>query len=190
MIKNLLPICGTVLIMSLLWACGEKDKNQEASAKENQSAVTVLNSPEQSQTVASYNDQSANTISSSDQTTATQPQPADGKFPVITFEKTTHNFGKVKAGEKVKYNFKFKNTGDAPLIVSAVKPSCGCTVSDWTKTPVPPGGSGSVTLEFDTSGKQGLQSKSATVESNTKGGAAIALTFTAEVIELANSPQK
>ena len=63
----------------------------------------------------------------------------------ITFTKSGYDFGTIKEdGGKVEYVFEFENTGSAPLIVSNVRPSCGCTVPEWTKDPVLPGQKGSI----------------------------------------------
>jgi hypothetical protein len=86
----------------------------------------------------------------------------------IKFEQTSHDFGKIKEGEKVTHTFNFKNVGNGPLKLSRVKPSCGCTSPDWTKKPVQPGGSGKVDVQFNSSGKPGKQRKSVTVF--TEGG--------------------
>ncbi len=97
----------------------------------------------------------------------TEPEvKPDGPSPVIAFETTDHDFGTIDQGKKVSYTYKFKNTGDAPLIIQEAKPTCGCTVSNYSKDPIPVGGSGFVTAEFD--GKaSGVQNKSVTVTANT-----------------------
>jgi len=100
---------------------------------------------------------------------------------LITFTETNHDFGKVTAGEKVSHTFMFKNSGDKPLVVSQVQPSCGCTVPQWSNDPIAPGKEGSIQVVFNSEGKHGMQHKSVTVVSNTKP-AAHQLTFTAEVI--------
>jgi hypothetical protein len=86
---------------------------------------------------------------------------------VITFETTTHEFGDVKeTGGPITYDFKFKNTGDQPIIISNVQASCGCTTPDWTKTPVAPGQSGSIKAQYNPLGRPGAFNKSMTVTSN------------------------
>ena len=87
--------------------------------------------------------------------------------PVITFENTTYDFGSVNDGEKVSYAFKFKNTGKSPLIISNAIASCGCTVPDYPRTPIVPGGEGVISVVFDSTGKPGKQSKTITLTSNT-----------------------
>jgi len=89
-----------------------------------------------------------------------------GPLPVIEFGTTEHDFGTVAEGKKVSYTYAVKNTGAAPLIIQNAQPSCGCTVPDWTKSPIPVGGTGFVKAEFDTHGKSGIQNKTITVTSN------------------------
>jgi hypothetical protein len=84
------------------------------------------------------------------------------------WENTEHDFGDIQSGETVTYKFKFTNTGTANLILEEVKPSCGCTTPEWTREPVPPGGTGFVTVSFDSNGKSGVQNKSVTVIANTE----------------------
>jgi hypothetical protein len=94
-------------------------------------------------------------------------QKPDGPLPVLAFEKTDHDFGTIAEGQKVTYVYKFRNTGSAPLIIQSAQPSCGCTAPDWTRDPIPVGGTGFVKAEFDSKGKPGMQNKSITVTSNT-----------------------
>jgi hypothetical protein len=92
-----------------------------------------------------------------------------------------HDFGKIREGEKVTYRFKFKNTGTVPLKITDVKTSCGCTASDYTRSPVPPGGDGFVEVVFDSQGRTGTQQKTVTVSANTIPPAHV-LRFKGEVI--------
>ena len=66
--------------------------------------------------------------------------------PVMKFEFETHDFGKIKTGDKVSYEFKFTNTGKSPLIITSATATCGCTTPEWPKTPVQPGESGKINL--------------------------------------------
>ena len=91
----------------------------------------------------------------------------DGPLPVMTFEKADHDFGTIAEGPKVTYTYKVKNTGQAPLIIQSAQPSCGCTVPKWSQEPIPVGGTGFVTAEFDTNGKAGVNNKTITVTANT-----------------------
>ena len=91
----------------------------------------------------------------------------EGPLPVMQFDQMEHDFGTINEGQKVTHVYKFKNTGDAPLIIQEAKGSCGCTASDWTKTPIPAGGEGFVKAEFDSNGKPNVQNKTVTVTANT-----------------------
>jgi hypothetical protein len=113
------------------------------------------------------------------------PVSADGKnektrMPKIEFEQTHHDFGKLIQGEKVSFTYKFKNTGNATLVISSVIPGCNCTVAQFTQTPVAQGESGSVTVNFNTETKKGLVNSSIVVQANTYP-ADTRLSFTANV---------
>lgn len=85
----------------------------------------------------------------------------------ISFDKTTHDFGKIK--EEIKsavYSFEFTNTGDADLKLLNVRTSCGCTASEYTKAPVKPGEKGEIKVTYHTSHRPGSFRKSITVTVN------------------------
>ncbi|QEM02246.1 DUF1573 domain-containing protein [Mucilaginibacter rubeus] len=88
--------------------------------------------------------------------------------PVAKFEKESHDFGKIKEGDKVSYDFKFTNTGKSPLIITNARATCGCTTPTWPKAPVKPGESGVISVTFNSAGKSGLQDKQITVTANTQ----------------------
>lgn len=85
----------------------------------------------------------------------------------FAWENTLYNFGTIKQGEVVNYTFKFTNSGTEDLIIQSTSASCGCTVPQHTKTPVPPGGTGEIVVRFDSKGKNGQQSPVITVVANT-----------------------
>lgn len=91
----------------------------------------------------------------------------EGPLPQLQFERVEHDFGTIKEGEKVSYTYKFTNNGQAPLIIQSAQPSCGCTAPDWSREPIPVGGTGFVKAEFDSKGKPGIQNKTITVTANT-----------------------
>ncbi|HET9052724.1 MAG TPA: DUF1573 domain-containing protein [Cyclobacteriaceae bacterium] len=104
-------------------------------------------------------------------TEATPVQPAaevkpEGPLPVLQFESTEYDFGTITQGKPVSHTFKFVNKGEAPLVIQSAQPTCGCTVSDYSKESIPVGGSGFVTAEFDAKAA-GAQNKSITVTANT-----------------------
>lgn len=92
--------------------------------------------------------------------------PASADAPVLSFEKPGYDFGKIKEGEKVHYNFKFKNTGKSPLIITNATATCGCTIPEPPKDPIQPGAEGVIKVVFDSTGKSGMQDKVITVTSN------------------------
>jgi archaellum component FlaF (FlaF/FlaG flagellin family) len=85
----------------------------------------------------------------------------------ITFEKLEHDYGEVKQNGNGVCEFKYTNTGSVPLVLSKVRSSCGCTVPKWSKEPLMPGQSASITVKYNTS-SVGPINKSITVESNAK----------------------
>lgn len=108
--------------------------------------------------------------------TTTVPSPAtepiadakpEGPLPKLEFAKVDHDFGTISEGEVVEYTYSFKNTGEAPLIIQSAQGSCGCTVPDWSKQPVPVGGTGFVKAKFNSKGFSNIQNKTVTVTANT-----------------------
>jgi hypothetical protein len=83
----------------------------------------------------------------------------------IDFSKETHDYGTIKYGADGACTFEFKNTGNAPLIISNAKGSCGCTVPDWPKEPIAPGAKASIKVKYDTK-RPGPINKSVTISSN------------------------
>jgi hypothetical protein len=89
--------------------------------------------------------------------------------PVISFEKQEYNLGSIKftsKSKKIRFNYAFKNTGNAPLIINSVQTSCGCTISEWTKNPVPSGAKGHVYAILELKGTIGVIRKTLFVYSN------------------------
>lgn len=86
----------------------------------------------------------------------------------IKFDKLTHNFGSFSESSPIqKCTFVFTNTGDAPLVINQAVASCGCTVPEYTKTPVAPGQTGKISITYNGKGKfPGHFKKSITIRSN------------------------
>jgi len=92
-----------------------------------------------------------------------------GQDPVITFEKTEHDFGKINEEDgRVSVVFEFRNEGMSPLVLSNVRASCGCTTPTWTKDPVEPGQTGAITVTYNPNGRPGRFQKTVTITSNAK----------------------
>jgi uncharacterized cupredoxin-like copper-binding protein len=85
---------------------------------------------------------------------------------VLIFREYEHSFGKVKEGEKVACVFNFDNTGTGNLIIQSAITTCGCTVSKYDRKPIAPGKQGKLEVTFDTSGRNGMQTKTISVKSN------------------------
>lgn len=102
--------------------------------------------------------------------------------PVISFDSITYDFKKIKEQDGMAtIVFKFKNSGDAPLVINRVQASCGCTTPTWTKEPVLPGKAGEVTVAYNPANRPGAFIKSISVFSNA-GTAPTVLIIKGEVI--------
>jgi hypothetical protein len=86
----------------------------------------------------------------------------------ITFENAEFDFGTINEGESVSHTYYFTNTSDMSLIIQNASPSCGCTVPDWPKDPIPPGGSGQIKVTFDSNGKTDAQNRTVSIVANTE----------------------
>lgn len=80
-----------------------------------------------------------------------------------------YDFKTIKEGDQVTHTFKYVNTGSEPLTITHVKPSCGCTATNWTKEPVAPGQEGMAEIKFDSHNKAGTVNKTVTVYGNFEG---------------------
>lgn len=83
----------------------------------------------------------------------------------IVFASTTHDYGTIVQTSDGSCLFSFTNKGKAPIVLNDVKASCGCTVPEWTRTPVAPGEKGSIKVTYNTN-NVGAFTKSITVNSN------------------------
>lgn len=83
----------------------------------------------------------------------------------ISFDKEVHDYGTIEYGANGVCTFTFKNDGNAPLIISNAKGSCGCTVPSWPKEPIAPGASAEISVKYDTK-RPGAINKSVTITSN------------------------
>ncbi|KPM30769.1 Hypothetical protein I595_3266 [Croceitalea dokdonensis DOKDO 023] len=92
------------------------------------------------------------------------------KVPVMSFDKQEHDFGSIEQGTPQETIFTFTNSGDAPLIITDAKSSCGCTVPQYPKNkPIAPGESGEMLVKFNGQG-QNQVTKTITVTANTAKG--------------------
>ncbi|MDR2236776.1 MAG: DUF1573 domain-containing protein [Chryseobacterium sp.] len=98
----------------------------------------------------------------------------------IALAESNFDFGNIKKGNKVEHVYEITNTGNNPLVISEVKPGCGCTAPDFTKEPILPGKKGKITLHFDSTNFDGNVQKYADVFANVEKSP-IRLTFTANI---------
>ncbi|MFZ6014640.1 MAG: DUF1573 domain-containing protein [Bacteroidota bacterium] len=144
----------TILATILALSTGCRDKDSEKRIAELESRLAELEGGKKSAAVPAP-------------TTPAQEEKPEGPLPEMKFERVDHDFGTITEGDIVEYTYSFKNTGAAPLIIQSAQGSCGCTVPDWTKEPIPVGGTGYVKAKFDSNGKPNIQNKTVTVTANT-----------------------
>jgi LEA14-like dessication related protein len=101
------------------------------------------------------------------------PEVDNKNAPDLKFEVEEYNFGTVKQGEVVTYDFNFISTGKEPLIISNAQATCGCTVPSWPKEPMKKGEKGTIKVSFNSTGKMRMQDKTVTITSNAKSGSKV-----------------
>lgn len=110
-----------------------------------------------------------------------------GSGPRITFDKQTHDYGKVRSGDTVTEEFTFTNTGSETLVIGQLRASCGCTKAIKGSAEIPPGGKSKIVAEFDTSDlKPGTKQKSIYVHSNDPENPEVKLLLLADVVREVN----
>ena len=103
------------------------------------------------------------------QATASEIVNVENRGASIEMDHLEFNFGTIVAGKRITHSFSFMNNGDAPLILSDINATCGCTVAkDWPKIPIKPGEGGEILIEFDSSDRTGNQRKTVYVVSNSR----------------------
>ncbi|TAE73000.1 MAG: DUF1573 domain-containing protein [Bacteroidetes bacterium] len=105
---------------------------------------------------------------------------ASGKTPIAQWSKTTHDFGTIVQNVPVTTTFTVKNTGKAPLIISQVNPSCGCTTPSYTRELIMPGKTGEVKAQFNAQAS-GAFSKTLSVVTNSSNEPNLTLTIKGNV---------
>jgi len=139
-------------VMLVVASCGNKE--QEDRIKELEGKIAAME------------DGSATNPTITPAKVAEEAKP-EGPIPTLNFKEKFHDFGEINDGDKVEHVFTFTNTGDAPLLIESAKGSCGCTVPQWPKEPIPVNGSGEILVQFDSKNKPGVQNKTVTITANT-----------------------
>ena len=139
-LKTSIQILYSILILVSLAACQSQGVNGES-----QISTDVVHNPNSADGTA-----------------------GQGSLPVIKFETTEHDFGRILEGETVAIDFSFSNSGKTDLILAEVTTSCGCTVPSYPKAPIRPGEKGTIKVTFNSQGRRGFQTKNILVVSNTQ----------------------
>jgi len=108
--------------------------------------------------------------------------PSSETGPRAVIEAPLADVGEVSRGERVTHDFIISNEGDAPLEITEVRPSCGCTVAEYDEV-IPPGETGKIHAELDTSGVSGAAAKGITVFTNDPDKPRLQLTLRVRTVE-------
>jgi len=101
-------------------------------------------------------------------TAATTSSRDSTQFTTVEWLDSTRDFGKMQEGPHLEVSFRFRNTGNKPLVIERVQPSCGCTVAEQPKEPVAPGAEGLIKATFNSQGHVGINHKTLNVFANMK----------------------
>jgi hypothetical protein len=162
-------IAKTMMLLALVvLAASCNDRALEKKVAQLEDRITALEGGRKSPTAGTVPGITTSATTPSPVTTAPAAETKP-EGPVATMEFTTvdHDFGTINEGDVVEHTYKFKNTGAAPLVIQSAQGSCGCTVPEWSKEPIPVGGTGFVKAKFDSNGKANAQNKTVTVTANT-----------------------
>ncbi|MCD1115914.1 DUF1573 domain-containing protein [Chryseobacterium turcicum] len=172
--KKTLSIIALSVIGFGLVSC-KKEENKEV---QNAEAIGVdsTNAPTADSTVASVTP----TVAGAEVAAAAPVAKSNQPTTTIALSESNFDFGNIKKGAKVNHVYEVTNTGTNPLIISEVKPGCGCTAPEFTKDPIMPGKKGKITLSFDSTNFDGSVQKFADVFANVEN-APIKLTFNANI---------
>jgi len=114
--------------------------------------------------------------------TASAAGQQDAAYPEVIFTEPSATLGIITEGSQVEHTFHFANTGQAPLLITDVSTSCGCTLAEsWTRSPLSPGEKGTIKVRFDSRGRVGSNRKEIFVVTNAIPSTTT-LTLEAEVI--------
>ena len=89
---------------------------------------------------------------------------------VLSFKDTLHDFGNIKQGDVVEYDFEYSNTGKSDVVITQAQASCGCTVPDYNTDPIAPSKSAMMKVKFNSDGKNGFQHKTVLVKNTGNPG--------------------
>lgn len=117
----------------------------------------------------------------------TAPAPAQS---AIKWDQEMHDFGDIEKGKPATYEFSFTNTTKETILITNVRPACGCTAANYTKTPIKPGEKGMVAATFNAA-SGGMFQKSVTITTTENGAEAVkTLSFKGKVIDPASEKKE
>jgi uncharacterized protein DUF1573 len=123
-------------------------------------------------------------IKSEAQTNSGTAKDSAALTTILWLDSTFQNLGKVTKGQVVEVAYRFRNTGDKPLIIYEARAGCGCTVTNPPKEPIAPGAEETIRAKFDSKNQDARShTKNITVTANTTPQQAHHLTFSVEVKE-------
>ena len=167
--KKSIKILGlSIMMTAVVLSCKKKEEQANAPA-----TGTELKNTDSTVAALPVNPQADSTV---DLAKAAQSSPLTS----IALSEADFDFGNIKKGDKVEHVFEITNTGKNPMIITTVKPACGCTAPEYTKEPIAPGKKGKITLSFDSTNFTGMVTKTAEVFANTEK-APIVLSFKANI---------
>jgi len=155
-----------VIAATFLLSCSNSELESRITKLEGRLAAIEGKSSTASATSRAQPIAANNTLNASGET-ATPDEKPEGPLPSFSFKEELHDFGTIKDGDVVEHVFKFTNNGDAPLIITDAKATCGCTVPDWPREPIPVGQDGEIKVRFNSKNKPGVQNKTVTLTANT-----------------------
>ncbi|HET9434196.1 MAG TPA: DUF1573 domain-containing protein [Chitinophagaceae bacterium] len=154
--KILFVLAACITIVS---SCNEADKTADANNPTAADSTAAKDSLDKMNAIS----QAANNPS----TPQEKPIDTASLTTIQWLDGQNRDFGKMKDGENLDVSFRFKNTGNKPLIISRVWAQCGCTVAETPRKPYAPGETGVIKAAFNSSGKPGLNSKEVYMSANT-----------------------
>lgn len=165
--RNLVKILPIAIAMTLV-SCKKDQKADQLIVTEEPAATAPV---EQTTVVTAPNEQISG---------VTPDAKTLSSITTVALSESNFEFGKIKKGDHKEHTYEITNTGKNPLIISQVKPGCGCTVPDYTKDPILPGKKGKITLKFDSSNFDGLVNKQAEIYANVEK-APMVISFSADI---------
>ncbi|MHC4441790.1 MAG: M56 family metallopeptidase [Planctomycetota bacterium] len=174
-----LGVLGTIMLVAMAAVLLPMAKAENPDTHTKLAPATSKNKPnqpvkpEQVKTLREF----MGPVTTQPSSTTTKPA-AEGKYPKIRCDNPVFEFSNVWGGEKVKNTFTIHNDGDAPLQITKIKTSCGCTAAPNYDRNIPPGKQGVVTLELKTSPRSTKKTVNATVHCNDPVTPTLRLTMT------------